>query len=150
MNGASACRLLPDPPSAPEPGKPAADPARAAIENAIGETTADACTVLAAAMIAFHETGRLTPETKSAGGEKIARLAQLELDLLGEPDDFAGIAHNHKEGGRRLRGMLDTEYFLNHGAAGSDAVITNLISGALEISQRVVRLEKVLMRARAH
>ena len=120
---------------APDDPVPASD-----ISIEIGITTADCAVALSAAMLAFHETGRMTPEIKAAGTEKIARLAQLELDTLGEIEDFAGIVH--REGLCRLRKLLDAEFFQAHGAAAGEAVLSNLISGVLEITQKVVALEK--------
>jgi hypothetical protein len=135
-NGAAALQLV-----APEPliARPTAPDLP--IEKKIGEATADACIILSASMIAFHETGRLPATLKEAGGEKIARLATLELDSF-EIDDFAGIAR--REGLIRLRQLLDTEFFQKHGANAGDKTLAIILDGVLEIVARVVAVERVL------
>ena len=45
---------------------------------------------------------------------------------------------------RRLRKMLDAEFYRTHGANAGDKILTEIIDGALEISQKVVVLEKAL------
>jgi len=84
----------------------------------------------------------MSREARAAGGECIAKVAQLELDTLGEIDDFAGIAQ--REGLIRLRRLLDDEFFEAHGVDTGDAVLSNLISEVLEISGGVVRIERML------
>ena len=134
--------------SSPLPGPPAPDSSRQApersIELEIGEAAVDACKVLAVAMLEFHQNDQMTPATKLAGAEKIAKLAQLELDTLGEIDNFADVAR--KEGKTRLREILDTDpdFCRQRGANARDATLTVIIDGVLEISQRVVALEKSL------
>jgi hypothetical protein len=123
----------------PEPSAPLS-PAKPDILIVIGTATADAAIVLAASMLAFHENGRITATLKEAGAEKIARVAQLELDS--ELENFGGVAR--REGLCRLRQFLDGEFFWKHGAATGDAVLSNLISDVLEITQKVVSLEKTL------
>ena len=135
-NGAVVCLPLPEPPPVP------ASPPAKDIEHQIGIATAEACTVLGAAMLKFHATGMMTSATKAADAEKNAKLAMLELDTLGELDDFAGIAY--KEGLCRLRKLLVAEFFQKHGAKTDDTVLSNLISNVLEISQKIVALEKKL------
>ena len=139
-NGTAALQLVaPDPPSTP----PAA-PEGSRIEIEIGTATADAAVVLSAAMLQFHANGRMTPETKEAGAEKIARLAQLELDTLGEINNFSEIAR--KEGLRQLRKFLDADpdFRQRHGGRAGDVTLTGIIDGVLEITSKVVALEKTL------
>ena len=40
--------------------------------------------------------------------------------------------------------MLDAEFYRTHGANAGDKILTDIIDGALEISQKVVVLEKAL------
>jgi hypothetical protein len=122
-NGSALASLpLPQAPSAPAPPRAGA---KGGIELEIGQAAADAATVLSVAMLEFQANGRMTPSTRSAGAERIDRLAQLELDTLGEIDNFAGIAR--REGVRQLRKRLDAEP--NVSRQHGDAALSSLIAG---------------------
>ena len=138
-NGRAALQLIAaEPPSAPAP------PPASAKELEIGRAAADACVYLCAGMIEFQENGRMQPSTKAAGAERIAKLATLKLDALGQIDNFAEIAR--REGLLQLQKNLDAEpdFRQRYGVAAGDKISSGLLDGTLEIVGRVVALEMSL------
>ena len=79
----------------------------------IGAATASAATALCYAMQELQQNGGLTSATRTAGGERVAQVAQLRLDSLGEIDDFNAVAR--AEGRRVLRAYLDADFYCTHG-----------------------------------
>jgi hypothetical protein len=89
-NGATVALLPPASGPAPAQAKPAAPPAATAIQ--IGSAVADAVEALIVALIDTESGAPLRPETKALNGEKIAQVVELQLDALGEVDDFRNLA----------------------------------------------------------
>lgn len=142
MSNGSALGSLPLPQAPSAPASPRAG-AKGGIEHEIGRATADAAVLLCASMLEFHARGQMRPSTKEAGAEKIAKLVLLELDTFGEIN-FDGIAR--REGLRQLRKVLDADpdFRRQHGANAGDAALTGIIDGVLEITGKVVALERAL------
>jgi hypothetical protein len=88
------------------------------------------------AMQEFQQNGGLTSAIRTAGGERVAQVAQLRLDSLGEIDDFNAVAR--AEGRRVLRAYLDADFYCTHGPGAGEEALDSILSELLEIVDRVV------------
>jgi hypothetical protein len=131
MTNGAAVTLPFAPGSAPAPAD-AADKPGEPIENTIGTATASAACALAQALTE-HQNGKLRPETRLAGGERIAKMFELQEATLGEID-FPAVAREH--GRRALRTYFDA----SQGA--SETAMNLLIDGALEVLSKVTAHER--------
>jgi hypothetical protein len=108
----------------------------------IGDAVADAAAVIGRAMVDFEAGGQLTSATRASGGERLARVARLQLDTFGEID-FAAVARAQgkrelwKRHGATLRGLDEVKL---------DVAFNEIIGWVLGIADKVVADE----RARAH
>ena len=137
-NGAAALHVL-DEPAAAAPTE---------IDLAIGEATAAAACMIAAAMMTHLQIGRLTDEIRATGSERLARVSRLQLDNL-DKIDFDAIAR--QQGLVILRRQLaDTDVFRQHGADAVERALNNFLDGALEIKRLAVADELAFLRARTN
>jgi hypothetical protein len=113
-------------------------------DTELGTAVADAATAIALAVGAFAQNGELTRETKMIGAERVAKLAGLQLAY--GLDDLAFAAMAREQGKavlrRRLNGSLDP--------AQRDAGIDFYIDALFEITEKVVRDERVFRMAMSH
>jgi hypothetical protein len=133
-NGAHALPLELESPSAPAAHTPKG------IE--IGEAVADGVIVVAHAMTDFETIGALAPKTRELGGNALAHLALLRLNLIGEALDFDREARMHAP-----RVILERHgAFLrrHYGEGELNVALGQLISWTLEISSRAVADELAL------
>jgi hypothetical protein len=141
-NGIAALHALVEPAPVVAPSKDApAGAAATAIETAIGQATVDAAITCAWAMLGCHQTGKLSPAAKEAGGAKIAAMAMLQLGHERGDADFVATARAAAM--PLLRSYLDTTFFQRYGAAQGDAVIGQLVDEVLGIVGKVVRDERM-------
>jgi hypothetical protein len=94
----------------------------------------------------------MTPGIRAVGGESLARVAQLRLDLLGEANfDFEGVAH--ERGKHTLQQRYNSAAFrqqLGLNETELNQAFSELIQTVLAISQKVVNDELALARAWAN
>jgi hypothetical protein len=144
--------LSKDIPAGATKSKPGAAPAVTELELRIGAATADAAEVVSMAF-SQHVAGRgMTPGIRAVGGESLARVAQLRLDLLGEANfDFEGVAH--ERGKHTLQQRYNSAAFrqqLGLNETELNQAFSELIQTVLAISQKVVNDELALARAWAN
>jgi hypothetical protein len=140
-NGNTALQLLaPEPPSAAtdKPGAVSTE-----VERKIGAAVAAAVGGLAWAICDFADRGAMSSSAKTWCGTMIGGLAQMRLDLLGDPSvDFDAIAY--REGRRAFQGH-PSEVFLTHLGPGQvDAMVDELIAHVVGVSGRVADTELAL------
>jgi hypothetical protein len=111
--------------------------------EAIGQATAAAAIVFAWGALGCHETGKVAPAAKEAGGERIAALYWLRQAHAGKID-FTATAR--AEGKRVLRTYFDAEFYQRHGPGAGEAMINIAIDEVLATVNRV----DVMMRAWAN
>lgn len=111
-------------------------------EIVIGEATAAAAIAIAMALDDYATVGAMTPSTKTWSGAMLGRLAQLQLDTLGELPDFGAVAL--AEGRRALQGHPAGIFLARLGKEQVDVVLDELIGHVLVISARVVAAELAL------
>src|SRR5262249_42164946 len=103
-------------------------PVPADIEIQIGRLTGAVACMIAAGLQDLR-VGRLQPDTKLTAAELLTRLILLRRDAAGEVDNFELVART--QGFQTLRQLCDADT--------SDAQITFLVDGALEIMHKVLR-----------
>ena len=123
----------------PNAGKPDAVPAKTELEIKIGTAVASAATALCK-MLEQYSEGRLSHEVRMAGGERIAKVVELQMMSTFDEIDFNAIAY--REGKAQLRQFFDTDFYRQHGAGAGEATLNNIISEVLTVVERVVALEK--------
>jgi hypothetical protein len=143
-NGTAAiavARVLAPEPAPAAVNKPAA--VSSEVERRIGAAVAAAVGGLAWAISDFADRGAVSSSAKAWCGTMIGGLAQMRLDLLGDPlVDFDVIAY--REGKRAFQGH-PSEVFLTHLGPGQvDAVISELIGRIITISSKIVDTELAL------
>jgi hypothetical protein len=109
----------------------------------IGDAVAAAAVVIGGAVADFAMNGQLTAGTKTAGGESLARVAQLQLAHFGNDADFAAIAY--REGKRALwrhRGFREHATSLD--PARREHMFDVFLQGVIEITTRAVAVERAL------
>jgi hypothetical protein len=114
-------------------------PASPSIETTIGEATAAAVTMICRAMFDYQRTGGLPPAVKDAGGERIARVFELQQAYAGEIDFAATV---RREGSRVLRQYLGAEFYQRYSADEGEAAINLYVDGLLEILVHVTAVER--------
>jgi hypothetical protein len=124
-------------------------PAPAEIERSIGEATADAVAVIGAGIESGQATGGLTAAIRSLAGERLGRVAMLQLEHPDGDADFVAIVRS--EGKRVLWERCGAGFRAHYGAAFDKAAIdraldTN-ISWVLEIAGNAVRIERAIQRS---
>jgi hypothetical protein len=87
----------------------------------------------------FEAGGRLTPATRTLGGECIGRVCELQLAMLGEID-FGTVAR--QEGKRVLHQRHSAAFRQHYGAdldeAALDAALDEIVGWVISIAERVV------------
>jgi hypothetical protein len=136
--------LEPSPAPAVTAPAPGAAPAQVVAEIQDGQAVASAVTVLCAAVL----DRALTPATREAGGERIARVA--ELWLAHEGDDLEFTRKARAAARCVLRQYYDVEFYEHYSAEQGDAAIDLYIDSVLEIAGYVVKDERVLRAAWAN
>jgi hypothetical protein len=138
-NGSAALHLVP----APESENTSAP--RAGIETAIGIAMADAVEAVGRSLADF-DAGGLTPASRTRGGETVAALVELQLSALGTMPEFADVAlaEGRNVLNARHRATLHRQLGTD---AGIDATFNMLLSHVLEVTAKVVAVERVF---RAH
>jgi hypothetical protein len=99
-------------------------------------------------ILGYHQTGRLDPVAKEAGGTKLAKVAMLQLNHELGDLDFAARARAVAK--PLLRAHLDAEFFRRHSPEQGDAALDELIGSVLEIAGKAVTDERALRAAVAH
>ena len=109
-------------------------------------TALAACT-LCAAMLGYQQTGTLAPEAKEVGGERLAKVGQLELDTLGEIDNFAGsrTARACATCARTISMQSRASPALRCNRRRCKNVGRNFVVAVLELTSKVVATERALM-----
>ena len=147
-NGSAALHvaLEPAPQSKAAPTRATAD---ATTEVAIGAAVASAACVVAQATQDYRQWGELDPRTKVAGGERIAKVALLQLDHGLGDIAFADIAR--EQGKIRLRQYLAADdFYCHHSTEQGEAALDLAIDSVLEITAKVVREERTFRAAWAN
>ena len=126
VNGTAVLAHVPEPPSE-------------AAEIEVGEAIASAACGFCFALQEFQQNGGLTDVVRAAGGERIARVAQLQLGHELGDRDFTAIAH--RAGKAVLRQFFDGSF----SPAQCDAALDFYINEVLMIVSRVVAMERALM-----
>jgi hypothetical protein len=138
-NGSHALKLL-----APEP---LANPLTE-IETTIGTVVANAVTTFCLSLQNYQHLGRLDPELREAGGNRVAQLVELWLAHGGSDEDFIDMARH--QGRIRLRQYLDADFFRHNTIEQGDAGLDFFLRSIFEITDKVVREERALRMAGAH
>jgi hypothetical protein len=120
------------------PSNSAPKPDEAPIELAIGQAMAAAACTIAAALEEYRNGG-LQPATRTASGEKIAKLFALQQATLGEID-FPAVAR--AEAKHILRGYLPDEFYQRYGKGAGEVAVNLYVDAALEILGKVTLLER--------
>ena len=134
-NGVAAlARLEHTPEDAPPANKP--DAVSSGIEL-VGEAIASAATMLCFALLK-QQNGKLTNETRAAGGERVAKL--VELVLSGEVD----LTSARTAGKQVLRQYLDADFFRRYSTEQGEEALDSILSELFKIVDRVVAFERGL------
>src|SRR3954470_12291781 len=155
-NGVAVARFPPPSTPAAVPGPtptgistgPRASGDQAGLKRAIGEAVAAAVIVFYQAIFDQQERGFLAPSTKTAGGDRIAKIAELQLDHELGDDDFFRSAH--EQGKCVLHRHFNADLFRQHGLGEVDVALDKAISSVFEIVNRVVRDERIYRAAWAN
>jgi hypothetical protein len=112
-------------------------------EVEIGEAAAAAAIAIGLAVADFMAHGHLEATSKIAGGESLARVAQLQLAFFGDDSEFAAIAY--REGERALwRHLGFREHATGLEPATRDHMFGEFLQGVIKIAARVVADERAL------
>jgi hypothetical protein len=152
-NGVAVARFAPPSTPAAVPGStptgistdPRASGDQTELKHAIGEAVAAAVIVFYQAIFDQQERGFLAPSTKTAGGDRIAKIAELQLDHEPGDDDFFRSAH--EQGKCVLRRHFNADLFRQHEV---DMALDAAIGSVFEIVNRVVRDERIFRAAWAN
>jgi hypothetical protein len=102
---------------------------------------AAAAVVIGRAVADFAMDGQLTAATKTAGGESLTRVAQLQLAHFSNDTDFAAIAY--REGKRALwRHHGFREHATRLDPAMREHMFDEFLQGVIEITTRAVAVER--------
>jgi hypothetical protein len=139
--------------TAPSPGAPPG-PASAGLnstggEALIGAAVASAATAICCAVQQQHQqNGRLDPAVKLAGGERIAKVAELWLAHEGDDLEFTRKARDAAK--CVLRQYFDADFYRHYSPEQGDAALDWFIDPVLEIAACVVRDERAFRAAWAN
>ena len=145
-NGNAALQLAFEP--APALAEAAADKRGSPVSAELGEAMASATTAFCYAFDEHRNYGGLRPETRTAIGERVGRVAMLALGHEGGDQDFA--VHARDAGRPILRRCLGAEYFRRFSPTQGDEAIDFFLDGVLGVVGRVVETERALQLAMAH
>jgi hypothetical protein len=141
MANGAVVRLLELPPEHSEATTGTPGTAATEIEATIGQAMAAAVTGLGFAL-AEYQNGGLTNKTRTANGERVARLYELQQSTLGQID-FGLVAR--EQGRIALRQYLDAAgFYQRHGAEQGDAMLDMFIADVLGVVAKVTDFERRL------
>ena len=139
-NGAAALHLALAPCS--RVGEHLRGRAQQAHQDCTGGSGRAAVFVLYRAVLDRQENDALAPTTIAAGGSRIAKLAELQLDYAGGDTGF--VTQAHRDGKRELRRCFsNTDLFRQHDPVEIDNVFDTSISDVLGIVGKVVKDEGI-------
>lgn len=145
-NGNHALKLLAPEPASAEATASNSGAAPAAMEIEIGTAVASAACLVAWAVSNYGLDGGLDPRAKHAGGERISKVALLQLDHGLADAAFADIAR--EQGKLQLRRYFDGDHHCS--PADIEMALDVAIDAVLEITGKVVRDERIFRAAWAN
>jgi hypothetical protein len=111
------------------------------IGEAAGHAVADAVEIVGLAVTDFVAAGVMAPGTKTLGGERLGRVAELLLEHDPGEIDFATVARRE---GRRILHERHGVAFRQHFGSYPETVINELVDEVLGIADKVVAIERAM------